>query len=79
MIDVKKDIRYVVAMMSDVPMFLFRNFTGQYAFTDNISVAVKTFDKYTAKQIIKQYIEQSGDHCSMTILPIEISYKIAED
>ena len=79
MIDIKKDTRYVVAMMDVVPMFLFRNNTGQYAFTDNISVAVKTFDKYTARQVIKQYISQSGDCCSMTILPIEITYKIAED
>lgn len=79
MIDIKKEIRYVAAVMNEVPMFLFRNFTkGGYSFTDNISVASKCIGKQTAEDMINIYRKETNDAQSITILPIEVSYKIVE-
>lgn len=93
-IDVKSDIRYVCAMMSDVPMFIARDVktgigmmdkggikSGQllrFALTDNIAVALKSPNKDTAREVIRQYKIDNRISENFTILPIEISYRIID-
>ena len=93
-IDVKKDVRYVCAMMSDVPMFIARDVrtgigmmdkggipSGQllkFALTDNIAAALKSSNKATAREVIRQYKFDNRISENFTILPIEISYRIID-
>lgn len=91
-IDVKKDMRYVAAMMSDVPMFISREVntgmhfssdpsqtqTLRFALTDNIATALKATDKDTMREVIRQYGREHSIKTSFTILPIEISYRIVD-
>ncbi len=92
-IDVKKDVRYVAAMMSDVPMFIAREVkTGihasasginandmlRFVLTDNIATALKATSKDTMREVIRQYKLDHSIQESFVILPIEISYRIVD-
>lgn len=87
-IDVKKDVRYVAAMMSEVPMFIAHevrsgirdNSSGVFSFalTDNIAAALKSTDKDTMREVIRQYQREHSIREQFTILPIEITYRIID-
>lgn len=87
-IDVKKDVRYVAAMMADVPMFIAHEIKSgirandssvfTFALTDNITAALKSTDKDTMREVIRQYSREHSIHEQFTILPIEITYRIID-
>lgn len=79
-IDVRKDIRYVAAVMDVVPLFLARDFVSQtYKFIDNISAASKCVSKEVARDMINVYRRDTSDIQDITILPIEVTYRILDD
>lgn len=93
-IDVKSDIRYVAAMMADVPMFIAREVkTGMYestrgsvandmlrfVLTDNISSALKATNKDTMREVIRQYKRDHSINEDFAILRIELTYRIIDD
>lgn len=78
-IDIKTDIRYVVATMDVVPMFLVRDaLTQQFYLSDNVTRATKGFDKESVRELLKFYKSTYSDFRDFTILPIEVSYKILD-
>lgn len=78
-ISIKTDRRYVAATMAEVPLFLGRNFmNGSYIFMSSISAATKCVGKEAAEDMIKVYRRETGDNQAITILPIEVSYRIID-
>lgn len=92
-IEMKRDVRYVAAMMADVPMFIARalatnkaligtnnngNIFEELALTDNISSALKAPDKTTIRGLISVYKRDHKIDEDFTILPIEITYRIID-
>lgn len=76
-IDIRNDLRYVIATMDVVPMFLVRDaFTQKFYLSDNISKATKGFDKGSMRDLLGFYKSTVADFRDFTILPIEVSYKI---
>lgn len=87
-IDVKKDVRYVAAMMADVPMFIAHEVKSgvrtnsdelfSFALTDNIAAALKSPDKDTMREVIEMYERDHSIFERFAILPIEVSYRIID-
>ena len=94
-IEIKSDIRYVVATMDGVPMFLTADYVTQgtgsmrgkqvlinaqkkYSFCDNVARASKAASRDIAHMMLREYLNETHDERSFTVLPIEVSYKILD-
>ena len=79
-IDMKKDIRYVIGTMDEVPMFLRLDFsTRKYFLTDNVAVATKATSKEAARETLTYYKELSVDDRPFAILPVEVNYRLLDN
>lgn len=81
-LDIEKDIKWVVATMDEVPLFVTRDvLLGKYYLTADIKRASKGVDKETAF-LVRDYYYKENDPDRIrdfTILPIEVTYKLLVD
>jgi len=87
------DRMYVIATMSNdgqtrVPMFLFHQPTGvnsrwqtlyAYALTDDIRRALKATSRSIAEDLLSDYQSKGVDSREFAILPVDITYEIADE
>lgn len=78
-IDVKSDIRYVVATMDEVPMFVkLVPFYKKYCLVDDISVASKADSREAVEALMQDYKRQTSDWRDFAILRVEVLYRILD-
>lgn len=83
-INMKSDVRYVVATMKDgAPQFIYRDFANKkWMLVDDVSKASKSVNRGIAEILMLQYQSENDGKYSRdeyAILKIEVSYKIIDD
>ena len=78
-IEIKRDHKYVVATMDEVPMFVKLNaFTKDYVLVDNIVAASKADSKEAVEALVTDYKHKTHDWRDFAILKIEVLYRIID-
>ena len=74
----EKEIKkYVIADLSQPTNYLKSMKDGKYCFIDNIVVATKFVNKYTAQEICNECIRNTN--IDLVVVPIMITYEIIEE
>lgn len=78
-IDIKRDVRYLIATFDDQPYFLAWNAKRRtYSLVTDVSRATKCVGTTAAKWVLEQYKQDTKDLRLFTILPLYITYSFRE-
>ena len=69
--------KYVIADLSQPTNYLKSMRDGKYCFIDNIMVATKFVNRYTAQEICNECIRNTS--IDLVVIPIMITYEIIEE
>ena len=73
----KETKKYVIADLSQPTNYLKSMKDGKYCFIDNIVVATKFVNRYTAQEICNECIRNTN--IDLVVVPVLITYEIVEE
>ena len=73
----KETKKYIIADLSQPTNYLKSMRDGKYCFIDNIMVATKFVNRYTAQEICNECIRNTS--IDLVVIPIMITYEIIEE
>ena len=73
----KEAKKYVIADLSQPTNYLKSMKDGKYCFIDNIVVATKFVNRYTAQEICNECIRNTN--IDLVVVPVLITYEIVEE